>query len=133
MLFAHPYVVFSLLPAIFALRVAAGKLRVASAQALAVRRLADTAALTRDLRMKTMKSTAVIAAFALTLPVLAACGSSPTDRALSGGAIGAGVGAVGGAMLGAPVKGAAIGAAAGAGVGALTDKKQIDLGKPAWR
>lgn len=80
-----------------------------------------------------MKSTALIAALALTLPVLAACGSNPTDRALSGGAIGAGVGAVGGAMLGAPVKGAAIGAAAGAGVGALTDKKQIDLGKPAWR
>lgn len=80
-----------------------------------------------------MKRFAFIAAFAVALPALAACGSSTSDRALSGGAIGAGVGAVGGAMLGAPVKGAAIGAAAGAGVGALTDKKQIDLGKPAWR
>lgn len=80
-----------------------------------------------------MKRFTLIVALALTTPALAACGSSPGDRALSGGAIGAGVGAVGGAMLGAPVKGAAIGAAAGAGVGALTDKKQIDLGKPAWR
>jgi hypothetical protein len=42
---------------------------------------------------------------------LAACGNSTSDRALSGAGIGAGVGAV----------------------GALTDKKQIDLGRPVWR
>lgn len=63
---------------------------------------------------------------------LAACGTGTTDRALSGGAIGAGTGAVGGAMLGAPVEGAVLGGAAGAGVGALTDRDQVDLGDPVW-
>ncbi|MEQ9335454.1 hypothetical protein [Thalassobaculum sp.] len=64
---------------------------------------------------------------------LAACGNSSGERALSGAGIGAGVGLVGGALVGAPVTGAAIGAAAGAGTGALTDKDQIDLGKPIWK
>jgi hypothetical protein len=36
-------------------------------------------------------------------------------------------------MLGDPVSGALIGGAVGAGAGALTDKSQIDLGKPVWR
>lgn len=35
-------------------------------------------------------------------------------------------------MLGDPVDGAIIGAAVGGGTGALTSKKQIDLGRPAW-
>jgi osmotically inducible lipoprotein OsmB len=52
--------------------------------------------------------------------LLAACGSSTTDRALSGGAIGAGAGAIGGALVGIPAAGAAIGAAAGVGVGLAT-------------
>ena len=43
---------------------------------------------------------------------LAACGSSTSDRALSGAGIGAGVGAVG---------------------GALTNKNQINLGRPWWK
>ncbi len=64
---------------------------------------------------------------------LAACGSSTSDRALSGGGIGAGVGAVGGALLGSPLEGALLGGAVGAGAGALTDKDRIDLGKPIWR
>ncbi|MDR3517900.1 MAG: hypothetical protein P4M00_19025 [Azospirillaceae bacterium] len=64
---------------------------------------------------------------------LGACGNSTGDRAVSGAGIGAGVGAVGGLMLGAPLEGAAIGAGVGAGAGALTDKSQIDLGKPIWR
>jgi len=64
---------------------------------------------------------------------LSACGSSTSDRAISGAGIGAGVGAVGGLLVGAPLKGAAIGAAVGAGTGALTDKDKIDLGKPAWK
>jgi osmotically inducible lipoprotein OsmB len=51
---------------------------------------------------------------------LAGCGSSTTDRALSGAGIGAGVGAIGGALIGIPVAGAAIGAAAGTGVGIAT-------------
>ncbi len=64
---------------------------------------------------------------------LTACGETKTDRALSGGAIGAGAGAVGGALLGAPGTGALLGGAAGAATGALTKKKDVDLGKPVWR
>jgi uncharacterized membrane protein len=80
-----------------------------------------------------MKRTTLAAALFLSLLALSACGSSQSDRALSGGAIGAGVGAVGGALVGSPVTGAVIGGAVGAGTGALTDEKQIDLGKPVWR
>jgi len=59
---------------------------------------------------------------------LAACGETRGERALSGGAIGAGAGAVGGALMGgSPVTGAVIGGAAGAATGALTNKDQINL------
>lgn len=65
--------------------------------------------------------------------MLAACGTSKTDRALSGGGIGAGVGAIGSAVTGgSPITGAVIGGAAGAATGALTDKDDVDLGRPAW-
>ncbi len=80
-----------------------------------------------------MKTLYVTAAIMISAVTLAACGNTPGDRALSGGAIGAGGGAVAGVMVGAPVQGAAIGAAVGAGVGALTDSDQIDLGKPFWK
>ena len=57
------------------------------------------------------------------------CGERPGERALSGGAIGAGAGAVGAVLLNAnPVAGAVIGGAAGAVTGAVTNKKQIDFG-----
>lgn len=59
---------------------------------------------------------------------LTACGSSKTDRALSGGAIGAGAGALIGGT-----NGALIGGAAGAAAGAATDEDDIDLGEPVWR
>lgn len=59
---------------------------------------------------------------------LSACGETKGERALSGGAIGAGAGAVGGAIMGGnPVAGAVIGGAAGAATGALTNKNQINL------
>lgn len=65
---------------------------------------------------------------------LAACGETKSDRALSGAGIGAGAGAVGGALMGGDaVTGAVLGGAAGAAAGALTDKDDIDLGKPLWR
>lgn len=67
------------------------------------------------------------------LLLLGACGESRSDRAISGGALGAGVGAVGGALTGSTVGGAVIGGAVGAGVGALTDSDDIDLGKPFWK
>jgi uncharacterized membrane protein len=67
------------------------------------------------------------------LTALAACGRTTGDRALSGAGIGAGVGALGGLMVGSPVEGAVIGGAVGAGTGALTNKNQINLGRPIWR
>jgi osmotically inducible lipoprotein OsmB len=51
---------------------------------------------------------------------IAACGNNPTDRALTGGAIGAGSGAVIGSTVGSPIAGAVVGGAAGAVVGAAT-------------
>ncbi len=80
--------------------------------------------------MKYMKRTTAL----LALSLLAACGESTTDRALSGGAIGAGVGAVTGAVVGgSPVTGAVVGGAVGAAAGGLTKKNDVDLGKPVWR
>jgi hypothetical protein len=73
------------------------------------------------------------AVFLISLGTLGACGNTTGDRAMSGGGIGAGVGALGGLMVGAPIEGALIGGAVGAGTGALTDKDQINLGKPIWR
>jgi osmotically inducible lipoprotein OsmB len=80
-----------------------------------------------------MKRIALAAILSLALLALGACGTSTTDRAISGGGIGAGAGAIGGWMLGAPVTGALLGGAVGAGAGALTNKDQINLGKPVWR
>ena len=70
---------------------------------------------------------------ALALVALAGCGETKTDRAISGGAIGAAGGAVGGALMGSPATGALIGGAVGAGAGALTSPDDIDLGKPIWK
>jgi hypothetical protein len=68
------------------------------------------------------------------LLTLAACGSSKMDRGLSGGAIGAGIGGAAGAVTGGSILGgAALGGAAGAATGVLTDKKDVDLGKPVWK
>jgi len=69
-------------------------------------------------------------AVTLVLTILAGCGDRPGERALSGGAIGAGVGAVGSALVGGDaVTGAVIGGAAGAVTGAVTNKRQIDLNR----
>lgn len=81
--------------------------------------------------MKNIKNTVTIVT---TLAFLTACGDTVGDRALSGGAIGAGAGAVGGAVLGgSPATGALIGGAVGAAAGGLTKKKDVNLGKPVWR
>ena len=75
-----------------------------------------------------MKTTTKILSVSALALFLAACGSSTQDRALSGGAIGAGAGAAGAAILGAnPITGAVVGGAAGAATGALTDEDEIDL------
>ena len=71
----------------------------------------------------------------LTLVGLAACGTTPGDRAASGGAMGAGTGAVIGAIAGGvgAIPGALIGGAVGAGTGAATKPQQVNLGEPPWR
>jgi osmotically inducible lipoprotein OsmB len=81
--------------------------------------------------MKTLQNTIMILSVAA---LLAACGNRPGERALSGGAIGAGAGAVGGALLGgSAVSGAILGGAVGAAAGGLTKEEDINLGKPAWK
>lgn len=87
---------------------------------------------TTIMRKTTMKYLTGAAALAAVL-TLGACGNTTQDRALSGGAIGAGAGALGGAAAGHPVGGAILGGAAGAATGAFTDDDQINLGKPWWR
>ncbi len=80
-----------------------------------------------------MKRITVAAFLVISLVTIGACGNTTGDRAMSGAGIGAGVGAVGGLLLGAPIEGALIGGAVGAGAGALTNKDQINLGRPIWR
>ena len=74
-------------------------------------------------------------AFAILLAavVLAGCGTTKEDRAITGAGIGAAAGAVGGAILGVPLEGAALGGAMGAAAGALLDPAQVDLGKPVYK
>lgn len=65
---------------------------------------------------------------------LGACGYSTGDRALSGGALGAGAGAGVAALTGGNVgTGALIGAGAGAVGGAVTSGRDVNLGRPVWR
>lgn len=81
-----------------------------------------------------MKQYKTITLALLSLSLLAACGSTKGDRAISGGGIGAGVGAITGAVVGgSPLAGAAIGGAVGAAAGGLTKERDVDLGKPVWR
>lgn len=84
--------------------------------------------------MKRSMSFFSILALGSALLLVAACGSGASDRAISGGAIGAGVGAAAGAVTGTSVLGGAVlGGAAGAATGAATDEDQIDLGDPVWK
>jgi osmotically inducible lipoprotein OsmB len=65
--------------------------------------------------------------------ILAACGSSTSDRAISGGGIGAAAGAGTAAVTGGnPITGGLLGGAAGAATGGLTDEDDINLGDPFW-
>ncbi len=66
--------------------------------------------------------------------VVAACGTAPEDRAISGGGIGAAAGAVVGAVTGLSVlQGALIGTGLGAAFGGFTDPDKINLGEPIWK
>lgn len=79
-----------------------------------------------------LKGIALGTALAATL-ALGACGTSPGDRAVSGGLLGAGAGAAIGSVTGSAGAGAVIGGVAGAAIGAATDPCDLDLGKPFWR
>jgi len=70
-------------------------------------------------RNATLKSGAVAAVFASAL-ALAGCGTTPGDRAVSGGLLGAGAGAAVGSLYGDAGKGAVIGGVGGAALGALS-------------
>ena len=67
-----------------------------------------------------------LAVLGLALLALAACGTTKSQRGLSGASIGAGVG-----LLGGP-GGVLVGAAVGGSVGYLTDKEDLYLGEPIW-
>ena len=79
------------------------------------------------------RSCILASAVALSL-VLAACGTAPGDRAISGGGIGSAAGAVVGAVTGLSVlQGALIGTGLGAAFGGLTDPGAVNLGEPIWK
>lgn len=66
--------------------------------------------------------------------LLAACGTTPEDRGVSGAGIGAAGGAIIGAITGLSVlEAAALGAVGGALTGLLTDDKQLNFGEPIWK
>jgi hypothetical protein len=63
---------------------------------------------------------------------LAACGTTPGDRAVSGGLLGAGTGALIGSVAGSAGKGALIGGLGGALLGAVTSPSNLYMGEPPW-
>jgi hypothetical protein len=81
-----------------------------------------------------MIRTFAFAAATLACVSLSACGTSQTDRGLSGAGIGAATGAVIGGVTGGSIgTGAVIGGVVGGVVGATTTKDDINLGKPIWK
>ena len=80
--------------------------------------------------LTTVKTLALGAVLAMSL---SACGTTPGDRALSGGLLGAGAGGAIGSLSGNAGTGALIGGVAGAAAGALTDPCTLNLGDPFWR
>ena len=79
-----------------------------------------------------LKSSSLAVLVSLSL-VLSACGTTQSDRALSGGLLGAGTGAVIGSVTGSAVNGAIFGGLGGAALGALSSPRVLNLGKPLWR
>jgi osmotically inducible lipoprotein OsmB len=63
---------------------------------------------------------------------LAGCGTTPGDRGLSGGLLGAGAGAAIGSLAGSAGTGALLGGVGGLALGVLTSPDVINLGEPAW-
>jgi osmotically inducible lipoprotein OsmB len=69
---------------------------------------------------KAVLRTGALGCILATAMALSACGTTPGERAVSGGLIGAGTGAAIGSVTGSAGKGAIIGGIGGAAVGALT-------------
>ena len=68
------------------------------------------------------------------ITTLAGCGTTTSDRGLSGAGIGAGAGAIIGAVTGlSVVEGVVLGALGGGLTGSLTKPSQVNLGDPAWK
>ena len=89
------------------------------------------------MKFQTMTAVSVlplVSIAAAAVMMLSACGTTTSDRALSGAGIGAGVGAVGSALTGgSPLTGALVGGVVGGAAGGLTKQNNVDLGKPVWR
>ena len=78
-----------------------------------------------------VRSASVLCAAAL---LIAACGTTPQERGISGAGIGAAGGAIIGALTGLTVlEGALIGTGLGAAAGVFTDEKKLNLGEPLWK
>lgn len=78
-----------------------------------------------------VRSPSVLFAAAL---LIAACGTTPQDRGISGAGIGAAGGAIIGALTGLTVlEGALIGTGLGAAAGVFTDENKLNLGEPLWK
>src|SRR6266478_4786685 len=80
--------------------------------------------------MRTSSSLSMLLSLSL---LLSACGTTQSDRALSGGLLGAGTGAVIGSVTGSAVNGAIFGGLGGAALGALASPRVLNLGTPLWR
>lgn len=74
----------------------------------------------------------LMAASILAALSVAACGTTPTERGLTGAGIGAATGAVIGGVTGGST-GAVVGGVVGGVVGAVTTKDDIDIGDPPWK
>jgi hypothetical protein len=70
----------------------------------------------KEAKMQLLRSLGILAL----VGAVTACGNNPTDRALTGGAIGAAGGAVVGSTVGHPIGGAVVGGLGGAAIGAAT-------------
>ncbi|HWU57018.1 MAG TPA: hypothetical protein VN175_16020 [Rhizomicrobium sp.] len=73
-----------------------------------------------------------LSALGLSALLLAGCGTSPGDRGLSGGLLGAGTGAAIGSLAGSAGTGALVGGLGGAAIGLLTSPEVLNLGPAAW-
>jgi hypothetical protein len=82
--------------------------------------------------MIVMKTVGILSALSVSALLLAGCGTSPGDRGLSGGLLGAGTGAAIGSLAGSAGTGALVGGLGGAAIGLLTSPEVINLGPAAW-